>query len=562
MQFDELMKLLGEFGRYQKTRFFLVCLFSIVSAWHALNMVFIGAAPDFHCKTSGYNLSGTQYENLSSVGRERMFLPRDSSCYQYDVGSVLSGYSSSGVNVSLAGLVSGQTTAVNMSQKLVSCRDGYEFSKSVYIETITSEFELVCGNKFWIRTSKSVFFAGRLSGAVIFGQLSDRFGRRPMFLVSCLLLLMAGTVASFAPNIYVFLPTYFCQGAAHTGAFLVAYTLATELVGPKYRVVAGFVNQCFYSIGFMTLAGIAYLIRDWRYLEMAITFPVVLFSLYWWFLPESIRWLVSQGKQDEAERVFNRAAKENGIILDSSVFKSFKEESAATSTKQYYIIDCVRTWKMARLSLNVWFNWLVNSLVYYGLSLNTENLAGSPYLNFCIAGAVEIPAKVMCILLLNKVGRRWPLIITMYMGGIACILSECIPDGKDAGTMKIILAMVGKFGITASYAIIYLMAAELFPTVVRSIGMGVASMSARIGGILAPIFLDLQTISKPLPLIIFGTLSIVAGSLAFLLPETEGKPLPQTPDDVESGKSCLDLMFRQKKKSLQLNTELQEKTVL
>ncbi|CAL1533640.1 unnamed protein product [Lymnaea stagnalis] len=560
MHFDELMKLLGEFGRYQKTRFFMICLFSVVSAWHALNMVFIGAAPSFHCKISGYNLSGTDMENTTLSERVSLLVPRGEQCYQYDVDLMLEDKKSWLYNASLLG----EMSKVNRSRRIVSCRHGYEFSRKDYTETITSEFGLVCGEKFWIRTSKSVFFAGRLTGAVIFGQLSDKFGRRPMFFVGCLLLLISGTVASFAPSMYIFLPMYFCQGAAHTGAFLVAYTLATELVGPKYRVVAGFVSQGFYSIGFMSLAGIAYFIREWRYLEIAITLPVILFSLYWFFLPESVRWLISHGREEEAEQVINRAARENGVTLRGDVFKSLKEETASLPARQYYILDCVRTWKMARISLNVWFNWLVNSLVYYGLSLNTENLAGNPYLNFCVAGAVEIPAYVICIAVLNKVGRRWPLILSMYMGGVACILSGCIPvDGDQTmETITVILAMIGKFGITASYAIIYLMAAELFPTVIRNIGMGVASMSARIGGILAPIILDLEVISKPLPLVLFGGLALFAGSLAILLPETAGKPLPQLPEDVDSGKSCHDALCCRRRQRFQLDTELQDKTVI
>ena len=59
-------------------------------------------------------------------------------------------------------------------------------------------------------------------------------------------------------------------------------------------------------------------------------------------------------------------------------------------------------------------------------------------------------------------------------------------------------------------------------------------MSARIGGILAPIILDLQVISKPFPLLVFGVLSLIAGSLAVTLPETAGRPLPQLPEDVQS----------------------------
>ena len=58
--------------------------------------------------------------------------------------------------------------------------------------------------------------------------------------------------------------------------------LGTELVGPSYRLFAGFLVQSFYSIGYMTLAGVAYALRDWRYIELAITLPVILFVPYIW----------------------------------------------------------------------------------------------------------------------------------------------------------------------------------------------------------------------------------------------------------------------------------------
>ena len=53
-------------------------------------------------------------------------------------------------------------------------------------------------------------------------------------------------------------------------------------MGPSYRVLAGFLIQGFYSIGYMALSGVAYLIYDWRYIEVAITVPVVLFAAYLW----------------------------------------------------------------------------------------------------------------------------------------------------------------------------------------------------------------------------------------------------------------------------------------
>ncbi|MEQ2268322.1 hypothetical protein XENORESO_019935 [Xenotaenia resolanae] len=96
------------------------------------------------------------------------------------------------------------------------------------------------------------------------------------------------------------------------------------------------------------------------------------------------------------------------------------------------------------------------------------------------------------------------------------------------------LAMVGKFGITASFAVIYVYTAEIFPTVVRQTGIGVSSMFARMGGVLAPIINMLHNHSPATPLIIFGTSPLLGAVLALALPETADRPLPDTLEDAEN----------------------------
>ena len=83
----------------------------------------------------------------------------------------------------------------------------------------------------------------------------------------------------------------------------------------------------------------------------------------------------------------------------------------------------------------------------------------------------------------------------------------------------------GKFGASASFAIIYLYTAELYPTVIRNSAVGTASMITRIGGIVAPL---LAGLSGKAPLIIMGGSSLVGGLLAIFLPETLGAKLPET----------------------------------
>ncbi|KAH9494644.1 hypothetical protein Btru_020376 [Bulinus truncatus] len=530
MHFEELIVELGEFGPYQRKIYFLLCVSTMMLGWHDLAVVFLGATPEFRCKSVKPNLTRQQLEDVTSKGVLESIPSSDSSCYQY-VSETLEGQ-----NLEQAGHF-----FPNASYRLMSCQDKYEFSKSVYIETIVSEFQLVCDKKFWVQLLQSIFFAGGLAGSVIFGQISDslclyptpgtRFGRKTSFLSAFLVLFISGTVASFAPNIYLFLVMYFFQGAANAGAYIIAITLSTEIVGLKYRVPVGIIVQSFHSIGFVTLSGIAYLIREWRFLEMAITFPVVFTILYWWFLPESIPWLLSQGRQDDVAGSIHLLAKQNGVSIGSDVVKYLKDTQTPLPDKDYYVIDCLRTWRMAKISLNVWFNWLVTCLVFYGLSLNTENMPGNHYLIFCIIVAVDIPADMVSIVLLNYFGRRKPLMITMVLAGVGCILSECLPNNTD--TVRLIIVFISKFCITGSLGITRVMSVELFPTVIRSAGIGVASMSAGVGSIVTPIILDFQTYYKPLPLIIFGAMSIMAGLLALLFPETARKPLPQTLDDID-----------------------------
>ncbi|PIK45133.1 putative organic cation transporter protein, partial [Apostichopus japonicus] len=117
------------------------------------------------------------------------------------------------------------------------------------------------------------------------------------------------------------------------------------------------------------------------------------------------------------------------------------------------------------------------------------------------------------------------------------------------GVWKTTVAMIGKFCISASFAIIYIYAAEIFPTVARSAGIGLCSTSGRIGSILGPLILALGEVIEFLPLLIFGLSAIVGGLLVIFLPETRGAKLPETLADCSSG------FKRGKEEDMKLSTE-------
>lgn len=72
----------------------------------------------------------------------------------------------------------------------------------------------------------------------------------------------------------------------------------------------------------------------------------------------------------------------------------------------------------------------VNAFVYYGISFNTNELAGDPFVNFALSGAVEFPAYFLSIFALKYWGRRMPLAVTMITAGMSCLLAYVLPEGK------------------------------------------------------------------------------------------------------------------------------------
>ncbi|XP_029643870.1 organic cation transporter protein-like [Octopus sinensis] len=208
------------------------------------------------------------------------------------------------------------------------------------------------------------------------------------------------------------------------------------------------------------------------------------------------------------------------------------EEKVLPKQKTYLFIDLFKTSFIALITLNICFGWMVCSMLYYGVSLNSVDMAGNRYLNFLLMHVVEFPSMVTSYYLCKRFGHRKPTTFCMMFSGLNCIVSNFVTKGSF--WFPLILVILGKFGIAAAFASVYLLSAEIFPTVVRANGLGVASVSARIGGIIAPFILQLSAYIKWLPLSIYGVLSVMSGMLLLLLPEPKDKDLPQTFEDLEN----------------------------
>ncbi|XP_069171909.1 organic cation transporter protein isoform X2 [Procambarus clarkii] len=513
---EQLLEHIGEFGVYQRRLFLLLSLPTIVVSMQKLAWVFLGARVDHRCRLwwEDDNATFTLDDDVANVS-----LPWDPHRQHYHQCYFWS-------EVSLEPLGRPNTSHVQPCDAMV-------YDTSEYRTSAVIDYELVC-ERAWLRaTVQSVYMMGMLVGSYLFGDLSDRLGRKPVFLSALVLMVVVGVGQAIIPDYFAFTTLRFILGASLQGVFLVAYVMGMELVGKRRRVLVGVLAQAFYTIGFFTAAALAYMISSWRWLQVAMTLPALLFIPYYWIIPESTRWLITKGRTAEARNILENAAKVNKkTVTEDMMLQALEMSSGDKDAAKGNFLDLFRYPNLRKKTCNVFFNWFVNSGVYYGLSLNTGNLGGNAYLNFVISGMVELPAHVITILLLDRVGRRIPLCTFLVLGGLALVSTMFVP--KDLSWLLITLAMAGKLCITASYAIIYVVTAEIFPTVVRNVGVGSSSMVARVGGALAPYINLLGDQWQPLPLLIFGSLACTAGLLALLLPETLGRHLPETIQDGEN----------------------------
>ncbi|XP_073077180.1 organic cation/carnitine transporter 2 isoform X3 [Manis javanica] len=517
--YDEVTAFLGKWGPFQRLIFFLLSASIIPNGFNGMSVVFLAATPEHRCRVP-------DTANLSSAWRNHTIPLRlqdgrevTHSCRRYRLVAV--------ANFSALGLEPGRDVDLEQLEQ-ESCLDGWEFSQDVYQTTIVTEWNLVCEDDWKAPLIVSLFFWGVLMGSFISGQLSDRFGRKNVLFVTMAMQTGFSFLQIFSKNFEMFAVLFVLVGMGQISNYVAAFVLGVCI---------------FYAFGYMLLPLFAYFIRDWRMLLLALTMPGVLCAGLWWFIPESPRWLISQGRFKEAEVIIRKAARINAIVLPSTIFDpSELQDLSAQKQQSHSILDLLQTRNIRMVTIMSIILWMTISVGYFGLSLDTPNLHGDVYVNCFLSAVVEVPAYVLAWLLLQHLPRRYSMATALFLGGSVLLFLQLVP--QDLYYLATALVMVGKFGVTAAFSMVYVYTAELYPTVVRNMGVGVSSTASRLGSILSPYFVYLGAYDRFLPYILMGSLTILTAILTLFLPESFGTPLPETIDQMLKVKgSCLHQSF-------------------
>nr|XP_058941384.1 organic cation transporter protein-like [Pocillopora verrucosa] len=487
---DQVLTKIGSFGRYQlRLLIFASILGWFWFAWPLLLSTFIAAEPGWRCVA-----------NSTECQIGAIVYPGDNN---YDL-------------------------RCNMS------RVAWEFVGE-YTSVVT-QFDLVCDKAIYGTVSSSLLFLGSLMGNAILSTLSDKFGRRIIIFTSGFVVALFSLLSAFPNSYWLFTLFRFVVGFSLGGGVSI-FIFISEFVGARHRAIMGTSLWYSWTLSLMGLAGIAYLITDWRLLCIVTGAPAIPLALGFLISPESLRWLIVKGKTEKAVDLCKSIAHVNGKQISKEEIKfEVKHEERMGDIR-----DLFGSRDMAMKTLITGYCWFVNAMVYYGVYLSTPTIGGSTHLNFFLTSVIELPAIPAGIWIYNKFGRKKGVIVPMLLtaAGAAGSLLFTTDDESNKGYFagKIIMSLIwSKFWIMISYDGLYVYSGELFPTTVRNIAMGVFEGAAGIGSFCTPYIVYSERFHPILPYGIMGLNALVAGLFSIFLDETRYQPTLETVEKSEKKK--------------------------
>ncbi|CAH1391234.1 unnamed protein product [Nezara viridula] len=496
---------------------FLTASPSTVIGSHLTSYVFLGGNPSFFCNIPELveaNWTKEQIRKISSPGLEKQ------SCVHYAWNYSL-----------LKDLDFDEALRYsNESQKpdVLKCKS-YIYDEDSFHQTIVSEWDLVCDDLPLRSTAQGSVAVGKIIGALFFGILSDRYGRKKSFIVSCVLFLVASPSAAFVHSYILFITFRLMIGMAASGLYETAYTILMELTVKKYRVNLANIFNVAFSIGIVQLSLSAYLTNNWRQLQLAISLPMIMLVVHCWFLPESPRWLITAGKLEKASNIIGSVWHLVPNDPDQSPDLVVKRKSESYFKNVFFLLNdyfkLFSTFELAKRTIIFNYLWFMGNLYYFVMNFGGINFKVNQYLYVGLNGSAEVPGYLLPLLLLTHFGRKSSSIVLCTVAGIAMLVIVVLPEGWPI----ICVSLIGRLVAAAAYGIIMFNTLELFPTENRNTAFGSCLTVAQFGPLLAPYIVDiLGRKAWWLPTAITGSLALLGAFLLMFIPETRDTPMLDT----------------------------------
>jgi len=368
---------------------------------------------------------------------------------------------------------------------------------SFVIAALAKDWNLNPSEMGWIGSINSI---GMAVGALFFGILADKFGRKAIFMITLLFFSIGSGLSALAPTLGIFLILRFLIGMGLGGELPVASTLVSESVPTKDRGRVVVLLESFWAGGWLIAALISYFIIPhfgWKIALLICTIPAFYAIYLRLSLPDSPRFQLT-----------NQA----------------KHQSVITKIKQVW------SKKYAKRTLMLWVVWFTVVFSYYGMFLwlpSVMVLKGFSLIKsfeyVLIMTLAQLPGYFTAAWLIEKVGRKFVL-VTFLLG--TAVFAYLFGNG-DSLTMLMVSGMFLSFFNLGAWGALYAYSPEQYPTIIRGTGTGMAAAFGRVGGIFGPLLVGNLVAEKVSTDFIFTIfcISIIIGVLFVMFLGKETKQL-------------------------------------
>lgn len=394
---------------------------------------------------------------------------------------------------------------------------------SFVMAALASQWKLDSTTLSWIG---SIGFVGMAIGASLGGLLADRIGRRQVFALTLLVYGIATGASALVTSVAMLIVLRFIVGLGLGAELPVASTLVSEYAPKAIRGRVVVALEAFWAVGWIMAALLGYLLvpaseNGWRWALAVGIIPTVYAAVIRWTLPESVRFLESKGRTEQAEAAVRSFEESAGVAAVPSA--DAPAAAAAPTDSIWSPAYRVRT-------AALWAVWFCINLSYYGAFIWIPTLLvqrGFPLVKSfeftLIITLAQLPGYAVAAWLIEKWGRR--ITLAGFLAGSALAAA-----GFGFATTEASIIATGcalSFFNLGAWGALYAVGPELYPTGVRGKGTGAAAAFGRIASMLAPLSVPLLVGGGGLALTfgVFGLAFLIAAGAALLLPEQAGRAL-------------------------------------
>ena len=334
----------------------------------------------------------------------------------------------------------------------------------------------------------SVGLIGMAFGAVIAGSIADKIGRKAVFSLTLLLYSIATGLCALSWNFESLLVFRFFVGFGLGGELPVAATLVSEYAPTKVRGRFIVLLESFWGVGWIVAACIAYWfipLYGWHWAFIIGAMPALYVFVIRIGMPESVRYLLSKGRTEEAEAIVAKLEERAGI---KAAHHEIEDETKVLEAVKPSL-SAIWSGRFARRTAMLWIAWFGIVFSYYGIFTWLPSLVYNQGFTFIktfeyvfIMTLAQLPGYFAAAWLVEVIGRKYTLSLFLLMTGVASWFF-----GQSTTVNAIVTwGCVMSFFNLGAWGVIYTYTPELYPTSIRAFGSGWAAGIGRMGGMLAP----------------------------------------------------------------------------